>query len=105
MGEEEEALKKIQQTGDLEAWKAGRDSGAIKTATSGLKRDADSARLGSAGLFAERADAKLPFIDTGFVAEKKPKARVETTADGLWRRGAASARVEVDYRFLGARRD
>ena len=50
-------MKAIQQSRDadnLEQWKAARDSGSIKTATSGLKRDADSSRMGSAGLFAER---------------------------------------------------
>jgi len=59
VGEEEDRLKAIQQSREadnLDQWKSARDSGAIKTASSGLKRDADSSRMGSAGLFAERAD-------------------------------------------------
>ena len=78
VGEEEDRLKAIQQSREkdnLEQWKSARDSGAIKTASSGLKRDADSSRMGSAGLFAERADAKMPYIDRGYVQE--------TTADGI----------------------
>ena len=78
VGAEEDRLKAIQQSRDadnLEQWKAARDSGSIKTATSGLKRDADSSRMGSAGLFAERADAKMPYIDRGYVQE--------TTSDGI----------------------
>merc|ERR1719506_3141439 len=78
VGEEEDRLKAIQQSREkdnLEQWKAARDSGAIKTASSGLKRDADSSRMGSAGLFAERADAKMPYIDRGYVQE--------TTSDGI----------------------
>ena len=78
VGEEEDRLKAIQQSRDrdnLEAWKSARDSGAIKTASAGLKRDADSSRMGSAGLFAERADAKMPYIDRGYVQE--------TTSDGI----------------------
>merc|ERR1712118_259203 len=53
---EDAALKAVQTSTDadnLDAWKAARDSGAIKTATSGLKRDSDSSRMGSEGLFAE----------------------------------------------------
>ena len=76
-------LKKVQATGDLEAWKKARKEGKIKTATSGMKRDASSSRLGSAGLFAERADAKLPWMDRGFVEEKPKKAPVKTSADGI----------------------
>jgi len=78
VGEEEDRLKAIQQSREadnLDQWKSARDSGAIKTASSGLKRDADSSRMGSAGLFAERADAKMPYIDRGYVQE--------TTADGI----------------------
>ena len=78
VGEEEDRLKAIQQSREkdnLEQWQAARDSGAIKTASSGMKRDADSSRMGSAGLFAERADAKMPYIDRGYVQE--------TTADGI----------------------
>ena len=78
VGEEEDRLKAIQQSREkdnLEQWQAARDSGAIKTASSGMKRDADSSRMGSAGLFAERADAKMPYIDRGYVQE--------TTSDGI----------------------
>ena len=78
VGAEEDRLKAIQQSRDadnLEQWKAARDSGSIKTASSGMKRDADSSRMGSAGLFAERADAKMPYIDRGYVQE--------TTSDGI----------------------
>ena len=78
VGEEEDRLKAIQQSqaaDNLEQWKSARDSGSIKTASSGMKRDADSSRMGSAGLFAERADAKMPYIDRGYVQE--------TTSDGI----------------------
>ena len=78
VGEEEDRLKAIQQSREkdnLEQWKSARDSGSIKTASSGMKRDADSSRMGSAGLFAERADAKMPYIDRGYVQE--------TTSDGI----------------------
>lgn len=34
----------------------------VRTATSGLKRDEESGRLGSEGLFAERIDERLPYI-------------------------------------------
>lgn len=74
IGEEEDRLKAIQQsqaTDNLDQWKEARDSGAIKTPSSGMKRDADSSRMGSAGLFAERADAKMPYIDRGYVAPQK----------------------------------
>jgi len=80
VSKEDAALKAVQtSTADdnLDAWKAARSSGQIKTATSGLKRDADSSRMGSAGLFAERADAKLPYIDRGYVAEKKTEVNAE----------------------------
>ena len=36
------------------------------------ERDADSSRLGSAGLIAERIDEKLPYIDDGYVDESAP---------------------------------
>merc|ERR1711939_941549 len=61
-GEEEDRLKAIQQSREadnLDQWKSARDSGAIKTASSGLKRDA----------------AKMPYIDRGYVQE--------TTSDGI----------------------
>mmetsp|Transcript_9146 Transcript_9146/g.26559 ORF Transcript_9146/g.26559 Transcript_9146/m.26559 type:complete len:196 (+) Transcript_9146:105-692(+) len=53
----------------LEAWKELRESGEIKTASSGLVRDPDSSRMGSEGLFAERVDTKLPFVENGYVDE------------------------------------
>ena len=75
IGKEAGDLKKIQQTkGDpLGAWKQARDSGKIKTATKGLERDKKSSRFGAAGLFAERVDERLPYIDRGYVAEDKKK--------------------------------
>ena len=69
------AIQQSREADNLDQWKSARDSGAIKTASSGLKRDADSSRMGSAGLFAERADAKMPYIDRGYVQE--------TTSDGI----------------------
>ena len=69
---ESRILKSIQQNDgadNLEAWKKLKEEGAITTSTSGMVRDEGSSRLGSAGLFAERADEKLPYIDSGYVAE------------------------------------
>lgn len=36
------------------------------------ERDADSSRLGSDGLIAERIDEKLPYIDDGYVDDSAP---------------------------------
>jgi len=74
VGAEEKYLSKVQEGNDagvdnLEAWKKLREEGKIKTANSGLVRDEDSSRLGSEGLFAERIDAKLPYIESGYVPE------------------------------------
>jgi len=70
---EERMLREVQQGKEgadgLDKWKQLRDEGKIKTASSGLVRDEDSSRLGSEGLFAERIDAKLPYIDSGYVPE------------------------------------
>ena len=97
VGEEEDRLKAIQQSREadnLDQWKSARDSGAIKTASSGLKRDADSSRMGSAGLFAERADAKMPYIDRGYVQE--------TTADGIpIKKKAGGAAPQAPNPFAG----
>ena len=96
VGAEEDRLKAIQQSRDadnLEQWKAARDSGSIKTATSGLKRDADSSRMGSAGLFAERADAKMPYIDRGYVQE--------TASDGIPIKKKAEASAPAPNPFAG----
>merc|ERR1719245_1263525 len=96
VGAEEDRLKAIQQSRDadnLEQWKSARDSGSIKTATSGLKRDADSSRMGSAGLFAERADAKMPYIDRGYVQE--------TTSDGIPIKKKAEAAPAAPNPFAG----
>jgi hypothetical protein len=57
----------------LEDWKKMRADGTIRTATSGLERDRDSGRLGSEGLFAERIDERLPYIDSGYVPEEDQK--------------------------------
>ena len=107
---EEEAVKAVQQGagGDvLGAWKAARDAGKIRTASSGLERDPTSARLGSSGLLAERADARLPYIDRGYVADAAPRAKKNpfdflggaeekapppaTTADGIPIKAPAAA--------------
>jgi len=72
VGQEASVLKEIQAAegaDNLEAWKAARDEGKIKTATSGLERDEGSSRMGSDGLFAERVDERLPYIDRGYVDE------------------------------------
>jgi len=73
VAEEATLLKEIQNedtAGDnLEAWKAAKAEGKIKTATSGLERDEGSSRMGSDGLFAERVDERLPYIDRGYVDE------------------------------------
>lgn len=69
---ESKALKSIQTAdgGDpLEEWKRLRDEGVISTATKGMERDEGSRRLGSEGLLSERTDEKLPYIDSGYVAE------------------------------------
>lgn len=73
--EEAKALKEVQSGGggtdQLEKWKELRESGKIKTASKGLNRDEGSSRLGSEGLFAERVDERLPYIDQGYVAEEE----------------------------------
>ena len=70
---ESQALNDLQKSnadGDTVAeWKRLRAEGTIRTATSGLERDKDSSRLGSEGLFAERIDERLPYIDSGYVPE------------------------------------
>mmetsp|Transcript_7626 Transcript_7626/g.12701 ORF Transcript_7626/g.12701 Transcript_7626/m.12701 type:complete len:187 (-) Transcript_7626:240-800(-) len=71
---EAKALKSVQNgegADTLEEWKRLREEGVIKTASSGLVRDTDSGRLGSEGLFVERADEKLPYIDSGYVSEEE----------------------------------
>jgi len=37
-----------------------------------MERDADSSRLGSAGLIDARIDTNLPFIDQGYVSDDQP---------------------------------
>ncbi|KAJ1461405.1 hypothetical protein M885DRAFT_611679 [Pelagophyceae sp. CCMP2097] len=75
--DEKKVLTDIQkQKGDediTDQWKKARDAGKFKTASSGLKRDESSSRLGAAGLFAERTDERLPYIDRGYVAKKDGK--------------------------------
>lgn len=70
-------LAKIQKrAGDAdvtEEWKKARDAGKFRTSTKGLQRDASSSRLGSAGLFSQRIDERLPYIDRGYVKDKKDK--------------------------------
>ena len=71
---ESSVLRKLQNKENgadvLDEWKKLRADGTITTATKGLIRDKGSSRLGSEGLFAERIDEKLPYIDTGYVDEK-----------------------------------
>lgn len=67
-------LKAVQagQRGDaLEAWKELKEQGLVKGMDE-TERDADSSRMGSEGLIAERIDEKLPYIDSGYVAEDTP---------------------------------
>ena len=54
----------------LEDWQKLKEEGKVKA--SEQERDADSARLGSEGLIAERIDEKLPYIDSGYVDESQP---------------------------------
>ena len=68
-------LKAVQRGGSdgedrLEQWKQLREDGKVKT--SNQERDADSSRLGSEGLIAERIDEKLPYVDDGYVDESAP---------------------------------
>ena len=68
-------LKQLQKGGGgdgdvLEDWKKLKEEG--KVVASEQERDADSARMGSAGLIAERIDEKLPYIDSGYVDEDAP---------------------------------
>lgn len=75
VGQEAQLLKEVQSGGDgkdrLADWKKLRDSGKIRTSTKGLERDKGSSRLGSEGLFAERVDERLPYIDQGYVPEEE----------------------------------
>ena len=62
-------LQKGGQGGDqLEEWKKMREDGRVTIA----ERDADSARMGSAGLVPERIDEKMPYIDSGYVDDSGP---------------------------------
>lgn len=78
---ESEELTKLQKSKSnedvVDKWKKARDAGKFKTATKGLKRDQKSSRLGSAGLFAERVDERLPYIDRGYVKDNKKAAAGE----------------------------
>ena len=58
----------LEQT--LPALQKLKEEGKVKA--SEQERDADSARLGSEGLIAERIDEKLPYIDSGYVDESQP---------------------------------
>ena len=69
--ERDAELKNLQKTGDFEAWQRLREEGKVQGVDE-TERDADSSRLGSEGLIAERIDEKLPFIDSGYVDGSQP---------------------------------
>lgn len=85
---ESEELTKLQKSKSnddiVDKWKQARDAGKFKTATKGLKRDEKSSRLGSAGLFAERVDERLPYIDRGYVKDKKEGAQKPNPAEDFF---------------------
>lgn len=85
----ERALEQLQSRRDgtdkLEEWLQLRESGVIKTATKGMARDPDSARLGSEGLLAERADLMLPYAEEGYV---DADADVMSKLQGLFGKGS-----------------
>eukprot|EP00965_Chrysotila_dentata_P219771 6191342-Pleurochrysis_carterae.AAC.4 len=68
-------LTQLQQNSDgkdrLEEWRKLKEQGKVKSMDS-TARDADSERLGSAGLINERMDAQLPYIDDGYVDASAP---------------------------------
>lgn len=67
-------LRELQKGQDgkdaLEDWKKLKAEG--KVVASEQERDADSSRMGSEGLIAERIDEKLPYIDSGYVDDSQP---------------------------------
>ena len=69
-------LKQLQARSDggdkLDEWLQLKEEGKVK-AMDETERDADSSRLGSAGLIGERIDEKLPYIDSGYVDESAPQ--------------------------------
>ena len=68
-------LKALQQNtagaDTLEAWQQLKAEGKV-VASDDMERDADSSRLGSAGLIDARIDTNLPFIDQGYVSDDQP---------------------------------
>ena len=67
------ALQKLGGTGDdaLSEWQRLKDEGKVKGMDE-TERDADSSRMGSEGLIADRIDEKLPYIDSGWVDDSGP---------------------------------
>ena len=55
----------------LEAWKQLKAEGKVLSSHD-MERDADSARMGSEGLIAQRIDTNLPYTDQGYVADDQP---------------------------------
>ena len=55
----------------LDEWKKLKDEGKVLSSDE-MERDAQSARMGSEGLIAERIDENLPYIDQGYVGEDQP---------------------------------
>lgn len=67
------ALQKKGGDGDdsLEEWRRLKEEGKVQGMDE-TERDADSSRMGSEGLIAERIDEKLPYIDSGWVDDSGP---------------------------------
>ena len=55
----------------MEAWQQLQREGKAFVSDE-MERDADSSRLGSAGLIDARIDTNLPFIDQGYVSDDQP---------------------------------
>ena len=71
-GAELKALQNNEGGADtLEAWQQLQREGKAFVSDD-MERDADSARLGSAGLIDARIDTNLPFIDQGYVSDDQP---------------------------------
>ena len=83
-------LKQLQARSDggdkLGEWMKLKEEGKVK-AMDDTERDADSGRLGSAGLIGERIDEKLPYIDSGYVDESAPQMEMPDIMGGLKKLG------------------
>ena len=55
----------------LEAWKQLKAEGKVLSSDD-MERDADSRRMGSEGLIAQRIDTNLPYTDQGYVSDDQP---------------------------------